>query len=99
MAQKSSRQLHHRERLRYHPWVPRGRCLLSGRIHRACPIDQSQWHRESAQQALLAHHRLGLMRAVFWTFLATLLASTEFGYHSITSRELMIRRGLYFVSP
>ena len=35
------------------PWVPRGRCLPRGRVHRACPVDDSQRQRESAHQALL----------------------------------------------
>ena len=35
------------------PWVPRGRCLPRGRVHRARPVDHSQRQREPAHQALL----------------------------------------------
>ena len=39
------------------------------------------------------------MRSICWIFVATLLASAGFAGHPAGNRELMILRGLYFVSP
>ena len=54
LVQKRGRELHWSQRgNNLCPWVPRGRCLPRGRVHRARPVDHSQRQREPAHQALL----------------------------------------------
>ena len=54
LVQKRGRELHWSQRgNNLCPWVPRGRCLPRGRVHRARPVDHSQWQRKPAHQALL----------------------------------------------